>query len=64
MDKINKNYVQKVELKNRIIEYDISFKQFMRNLIASENETQLEIALLSYFYRQWQIKDRKKTLKC
>ena len=64
MDRLNKNYVQKVELKNRIIEYDISFKQFMRNLIASENETQLEIALLSYFYRQWQIKDRKKTLKC
>lgn len=64
MDKINKNYVQKVELKNRIIEYDRSFKQFMRNLTEAENETQLEIALLAYFYRQWQIKDRKKTLKC
>ncbi len=64
MDKINKNYVLRVELKNRIIEYDISFKQFMRNLIEAENETQLEIALLAYFYKQWQIKYRKKTLKC
>lgn len=64
MDKINKNYVQKVELKNRIIEYDISFKQFMQNLTEAKNETQLEIALLAYVYKQWQIKDRKKTLKC
>jgi hypothetical protein len=64
MDKLNKNYVLRVELKNRIHEYDISFKQFMRNLIEAENETQLEIALLAYVYKQWQIKDRKKTLKC
>lgn len=37
MDKISKDYVQKVELKNRIIEYDISFKQFMRNLTEAKN---------------------------
>lgn len=64
MDRLNKNHVQKVELKNRIHEYDISFKQFMQNLTEAKNETQLEIALLAYVYRQWQIKDRKKTLKC
>ena len=64
MDKLNKNYVLRVELKNRIHEYDISFKQFMQNLTEAKNETQLEIALLAYVYRQWQIKNRKKTLKC
>jgi hypothetical protein len=64
MDKINKNHVLRVELKNRIHEYDRSFKQFMRNLIEAKNEIQLEIALLAYVYKQWQIKDRKKTLKC